>query len=113
MTTACDYDPTQTSFISNNQKWDRERTIQGDIVVKRKHSLAINQNLYLAKGASIYLEKKAHLIINNCVVSNACGSEWNGAVLCRKFKQKRIKPPRFNKGTIEFLAEGRFEKVIE
>ena len=105
--------PPKLLLLATTKNGDRERTIQGDIVVKRKHSLAINQNLYLAKGASIYLEKKAHLIINNCVVSNACGSEWNGAVLCRKFKQKRIKPPRFNKGTIEFLAEGRFEKVIE
>ncbi|MDG2331427.1 MAG: hypothetical protein P8M05_07535 [Flavobacteriales bacterium] len=113
ITTACDYDPDQTSFITSSQKWNRERAIQGDLIIKKKQTLEINQSLYLAYGASIYLEKKSKLIINNCIVSNACGSEWKGTVLCRKFKRKRIKSPRFNKGTIEFIAEGRFEKVIE
>lgn len=113
ITTACDYDPLQTEIIHSDQKWNRKKAIRGDIVIKKKHTLEIDADLYLANGVSIYLEKKAMLIVNNCIVSNACGGEWNGTVLCRRFKRKRIKSPRFNKGTIEFLDAGKFEKVAE
>ena len=43
ITTACDYDPDQTSFITSSQKWNRERAIQGDLIIKKKQTLEINQ----------------------------------------------------------------------
>ena len=112
ITTACEYDPDQFTVIRQSQKWDRTRIVQGDLVVKKNSQLEVNEDLYMATGTTLFIEKKAKIILNNCTISSGCGTQWNGVVYCRKFKRKKIKTPKRKKGELILQGSSKLNDVV-
>jgi hypothetical protein len=111
ITTACNYDPELTITVRGKEVWDRSRALQGDIVVKKKATLEINRNQFLAAGATIFIEKKAKVILNNAFISNGCQNEWNGIVFCKKYKGKNTVSARKKRGSIQLNGTSKLIKV--
>ena len=111
ITTACEHNPDSTIIISKQGKWTRSRTMQGDLVVKKKSTLEISGNLYMATGATLFIEKKATLILKDGSISSGCGTSWNGIVFCRRFKRNKIKTPKRRKGELVLEGSSKMEDV--
>ncbi|MBL4706237.1 MAG: hypothetical protein JKY54_17045 [Flavobacteriales bacterium] len=111
ITTACDYDPDRSIVVRKNQVWERTRALQGDIIIKKNTSLEFTENMFLSAGSSIFIEKKAKLILTNSVVSNGCQNEWNGIVFCKKYKGDKTKPCRKKRGAIQLSGTSKLLKV--
>ena len=102
LTTANEYDATQTHVIWYDTVWNKAMIIKGDVVVKKRQTLTINENVHLAEGATIYLEKKAKLILNNAVLTNHFETKWNGIVKCKSvFRSKKNVKKKKNSATVE------------
>jgi|GEM_PF-2550742 len=111
ITTACDYDPELSITVRGNEVWNRSRALQGNIIVKKKATLEINRNQFLAAGTTIFIEKRAKVILNNTVISNGCQNEWNGIVFCKKYKGEKTVPSRKKKGSLKLNGTSKLIKV--
>jgi len=101
------YDTSFSIEIWDHTIWNKEMVVRGDIIIRKRQTLTINGNLHMANGATIYLEKRAKLIINGVNVTNYFGGKWNLAII-RRFERKKHKSPRLekNKGKVELLEGG-------
>ncbi len=100
-TAANEYDTSFNHYIWTDTTWNKAMIVRGDIVVKKRQTLTINCKTYIASEATIFLEKRARLIINGTEVNNAFGEKWQGVTICRSYFRKNRKPRREkNKGKI-------------
>lgn len=74
----CQYDPKKKLVISNKQMWKGAKDLYSDVVIKSGAVLQIEGRVSLPQGATIKIEKDAKLILNDCLLHNACGEEWGG-----------------------------------
>ncbi len=73
----------------SNDSITRNYVFGGDVVVKKRKTLVITGTLSLPEGASIYLEKKSKLIVdNNGRITNLVGNSWNGIKYVKKHKKR-------------------------
>lgn len=101
ITTANEYNAKNTFIIWNDTTWNKSLLVTGDIVVKKRQVLTINNNIHLSEGSTIYLEKKSKLILNGVTISNQFNTNWKGIVFCKSvFKPlKKVKKNK-NKGKV-------------
>lgn len=81
----CVYDSDKSIVIEKNQTWDGAKDLYGDLIIRSNKKLTINGRLSLPKGGKILLEKNSKLILNGCLLHNACGETWGG-IECRSSK---------------------------
>ncbi len=82
LTTANEYIDTNVINIWYDTIWNKAMIIQGDIIVRKRQTLTINNLVHMSKGSRIYLEKKAKLIVNGGEITNFFGTPWKGIVIC-------------------------------
>ena len=87
-TTANEYDTSYNVEVWNDTYWNKAMLIKGDIVVRKGVVLTIHNNVSMASGAVIYIEKKAKLIIDGSQVANYFGDKWGGVVICKSYERK-------------------------
>ena len=85
------YNPNQPIYIRKNTKWGKSVILEKDIIVKKNKTLTISNNLIMADNSSIYLEKKAKLILDSGKIFNP-NNKWNGIIKCRSEFKKNKKP---------------------
>lgn len=95
------YDTAYSIEIWDHTTWNKAMVVRGDIIIRKRQSLTINGNVHLANGATIYLEKKARLIVNGVKITNYFNDYWNVAII-KRYERKNHKPPlrMKNKGVI-------------
>jgi hypothetical protein len=99
----CSYDSTKTVWIRDSVNWEGEKDLSGDIVVTRESSLRIRCRISLPEKAKIVVEPGATLILDNCLVHNACGGSWQGIEIQSSGK---------NTGKVIFNGNPRLENMI-
>ncbi len=109
ITTACDYDPEKTIVVRRDESWSRSRALQGDLVIKKKTTLTLTADQFLSSGSTIYVERKAKLVVDGCIVKNGCGDLWNGVVFCKKYRPSKIRKSGLNSGKVECINMGKIE----
>jgi hypothetical protein len=87
-TTANEYDTSYNVEVWNDTYWNKAMLIKGDIVVRKGVVLTIHNNVSVASGVVIYIEKKAKLIIDGSQVANYFGDKWGGVVICKSYERK-------------------------
>jgi photosystem II stability/assembly factor-like uncharacterized protein len=86
-----------TKKILNDTKWDVKEKFQlTDLIIKKKRTLEITNDLVLAKNCKIVLEPKSKLILNGGEVITKCSGVWDKIVIEEKkflfiFKKKKGK----------------------
>ena len=58
----------------------------------------------MAEGATIYIEKKAKLIIDGAVVTNYFGNYWRGISLCKSYERPYRKVKKKRKSGLLILS---------
>jgi hypothetical protein len=109
----CTYHKDSITTIYGTAHWDRGYVLSGDLVVKRRASLTVNCLLSMPEGSSIFLEKKAQLIVNG-TITNSCGSHWEGIKILNKrglAKKKTLKPHK--RGVLIVTPDGKLERIGE
>ncbi len=96
LTTANEYNPQHSFVIFEDTVWNKSMLITGDIVVKKGQVLTINKDIHLSKGSTIYLEKKARLIVDNAHLYNCFGTNWLGIIKCKTVfrPHKNVRRPK-------------------
>lgn len=112
--TDCTYEPKKPMIVKRNNTIDRNFVYGGDLIIKKKKILEISGKYSLPKGAHIYIEKKAKLIINGGLIHNACGDEWDGIIYIKKYKKKKSKL-KLTKGAEQLIIKngGQIENVAK
>lgn len=112
-TTDCIYDQKRTLKINKNFEYKRAIAYGGDIVIKKKKQLIILDKLSLPKGAHVFIEKKAKLIIDGGLIYNACGENWEGIKFVKKYKsnEKKIKEMDFDQERFILKNGGEVENL--
>lgn len=113
-TLANEYDTTYSIDIWDHTTWNKAMVIRGDIIIRKRQSLTINGNVHLANGSTIYLEKRAKLIVNGVKVTNYFNDYWNLSII-KRFGQRKHKPPRKkkNQGVVELNNNAQLVNVIQ
>lgn len=107
----CIYNPKEVRYVMGKQQWNRGYVLPGDLVVKKGAVLEVNCMLSMPEGSTIYLEKKAKLIVNG-VITNACGGTWNGIKTLSRFGRTRAKTLKpHQRGELILNAGGVIESV--
>ena len=104
--TDCTYDIKRKLTITKDTDIDRNYVFGGDLILKKKKDLIITGRLSLPKGAHIYIEKKASLIINGGLINNACGETWEGIVFVKKYKKNLAKMKIVNSSKQLLIVNG-------
>lgn len=112
-TVYCDYDPQYNFEIRKNTTWNRAMVIGGDLIIRKGKTLTVNCMVSLPDGANIILEEGSQLIVNGNVITNNCGSTWDGILFCSKYTGDKTKmtPPKKTKGEVKLQNGGRLERV--
>ena len=96
-TIANEYDTSYTFEVWDDADWNKAMMVKGDIVVRKRTVLTVNGNVSMASGATIYIEKKAKLIIDGATVTNHFGDNWGGVVICKSYERKNKSPKKKEK----------------
>jgi len=96
-TIANEYDTSYTIEVWDDTDWNKAMMVKGDIVVRKRTVLTINSNVSMASGVTIYIEKKAKLIIDGATVTNYFGDNWGGVVICKSYERKNKSPKKKEK----------------
>lgn len=96
-TTANEYDTSYNVEVWQDADWNKAMMVKGDVVVRKGTILTIHKNLSMASGASIYIEKKAKLIVDGASVTNHFGYKWGGVVSCKSYEKKMKSPKKKEK----------------
>jgi hypothetical protein len=81
--------PFAEKTIKGKVIWNEDKDINSTIILKKNSKLSItNAKIAVAKNCSIILEKGAVLELNNSLIKNFCGEQWNGIV--SKDKNSRV-----------------------
>lgn len=112
ITTANEYNAKNTFIIWNDTTWNKSLLVTGDIVVKKRQVLTINNNIHLSEGSTIFLEKKSKIILNGVTISNQFNTNWKGIVFCKSIMNpnKKVRN-RKKKGKLTLLNESRIMNV--
>ena len=60
----------------------------------------------MASKATIYIEKKAKLIIDGAIVTNHFGDKWGGVIICKSYERKMKSPKKKEKKGELILKNG-------
>ena len=74
----CQLDEAFSIEIKEDIIWSGEMDLYGHLTIKEGASLEIKCRVSLPKGAKITVEPGAKLILNNALLHNDCGDEWQG-----------------------------------
>ncbi len=112
LSTANEYHAENTIDIWYDTVWDKAMIITGDIIVRKRQTLTINNDVHLSKGSRIYLEKKAKLIIDGATITNYFGTKWLGIIICKSAHNPSKKTRRAkNKAKIILKNKGEILEV--
>lgn len=81
----CDYNSENTIVISQDQIWHGAIDLYGDLIVESGVKLHLKGRVSIPKSGKIILNKNSKLIIDDCMLHNACGNQWKG-IECRSKK---------------------------
>lgn len=101
--TWCQLDTAKSVFIRDSVVWRGARDLEGHIAVLKGGVLRIACRVSMPKNAKIVVEEGATLIIENALIHNDCGDEWQGIELRTRGNEK---------GIIQFIGDARLEDVI-
>ena len=114
ITNANEYDANKTVAIYNDTVWDKAMVIRGDIIVKRNTTLTLNNQIHLASGSKIYLEKRAKIILKDGDITNFFNTPWQGVVLVTDYNFRKKAPKKEkNRGKIIFEGKGKLRNYVE
>jgi hypothetical protein len=105
-TIANEYDTSYNVEVWDDTEWNKAMMVKGDVVVRKRTVLTINSNVNMACGATIYIEKKAKLIIDGATVTNHFGDQWGGVVICKSYERKMRSPKKKEKKGELILKNG-------
>jgi len=86
-TTANEYDTAYNVEVWDDAAWGKSMVVKGDIIVRKGRTLIISENVSMAEGATIYIEKKAKLVIDGAIVTNYFGDSWRGTMVCKSYER--------------------------
>lgn len=81
----CDYRSDMLVSVRHDQVWEGAKDLYGDLLVASDVTLRIKGRVSIPKGGMIILEKNGKLILDDCLLHNACGDEWLG-ITCKSRK---------------------------
>lgn len=114
ITNSNEYDANKTVVIYNDTVWDKAMVIRGDIIVKRNTTLTLNNQIHLASGSKIYLEKRAKIILKDGDITNFFNTPWQGVVLVTDYNFRKKAPKKEkNRGKIIFEGKGKLRNYVE
>ena len=75
--TWCQYDKNKTVNIQDSIVWLGSRDMEGDIEILPNASLTVKCRVSMPKGSRILVHPGGKLILENGLIHNACGYDWN------------------------------------
>ena len=92
----CEYiaDSTITINAGDSVSWNVPKDLEGDIWLKKKSVLVINQRINLAPGAVIRLTKSSKLFLGEKgIIKSDCGKDWGGFIVTgwKLFAKNRLR----------------------
>jgi len=105
-TTANEYDTAYNVEVWDDSEWNKTMVVKGDVIVRKGQTLTIKKNVSMAAGATIYVEKKAKLIIDGATITNHFEDKWYGVVICKSYERKNKQPKKSIKRGIFKLKNG-------
>jgi hypothetical protein len=93
----CNFDSAVHISITDSIRWNASMDLQGNVIVRRNALLEVGCRISLPKGAHIWVEPGARLVLlPDARLHNACGDMWEGIQLMKEKK---------NSGSL-FMMEG-------
>ena len=80
----CRYDETKSIRITQDQIWNGSKDLYGDVIIEAGITLEITGRISLPERGKIIIGKKGRLILNDCLLHNACNESWGGIVCFSK-----------------------------
>jgi hypothetical protein len=108
LTTANEYHPEVPIEVWNDTIWNKAMVLRNDIIIRKGQTLTIRNQVHLPQGASIFIERGAHLIIDGAIITNVFGTGWQGIVFCKSYEKSDQLPCKKKQlGTIDVRNEGK------
>ncbi|MEC8603666.1 MAG: hypothetical protein VXY47_04885 [Bacteroidota bacterium] len=102
-----EYDPTKSIKIKLNTTWNKAILISGDLIIKPRKTLVVKNVVSMAENSTIFLCRKAKLVVDGTLVTNNHNKKWKVIVLCKSFLKKDKKPSKkINFGQVIFKNGG-------
>jgi hypothetical protein len=86
--TWCTYNEDETITLYEDEEWLGIKDIEGDIIITNDVTLTINCGVNMPKGGKIIVHQRGKLIVNEGVIKNDCGEEWDGIEIWKKKQEK-------------------------
>ena len=86
----CKVDTSKNITITDIVTWDCMKDLEGNLIIKDGGELTINCRLSIPENGYIHIKAGGSLILNNCLLHNACGLNWQG-IFSDKEKRKKGK----------------------
>ena len=99
----CTYSPGLTITIRDSTHWLAPKDLAGDIRIEQGGVLQLSCRVSLAAGARISVAPGGKLILDGCLLHNACGDQWAGIEVQTLGREK---------GVVEILREPQIENVV-
>ena len=74
----CFYHDGKEITVNSNQIWNGAKDLYANLIVKSGYVLEIKGRVSFPRSAKIIVEKGGTLILNDCLLHNACGDTWGG-----------------------------------
>ncbi len=94
--TWCEMQPNGDITIRDDIHWQSAKDLGGNLVIESGAALHISCRVSLPKGASIIVKQGGKLTLENCLIHNACGEQWQGI---------QIQDKKNSKGKIVFIGD--------
>lgn len=114
ITNANEYNSENTWVIYNDTLWNKGMVIRGDIIIKRNSTLVVDGPVHMTHLSTIYLEKRAQLIIKNGDITNYFNTPWQGVKLVTDYNFRKKAPKKEkNKGKVILEGKGKLMNFQE
>ena len=84
----CTYHPEHAVIIRDTVHWQAPKDLLGDLILAENGVLEISCRVSLPTGARITIAPNAVLILDDCLLHNACGEQWEGIEIRSQGKQR-------------------------
>ena len=101
----CVFKEEKSIVITERTHWKGAKDLEGHVIIKENAELIISCRISFPKDAKLIVEPGAKLVLDNCLLHNACGDQWDGIELLES-GDKKSKISYIGKINIENIREG-------
>jgi hypothetical protein len=99
----CQLHGDQHIFITDSVHWKGAKDLEGHLTIKEGGYLKISCRVSIPKNGKITVEPGATLVLDQCLIHNACGDKWEGI---------EIQTRRKKSGNVISLGDIRLEQMM-